>query len=216
MMGLALILLTAYLLGSISPSIVLSRLVKGQDIRTVGSGNAGMTNAIRFLGPGWGTLVALIDLGKGLLSSWGLPVWFAPLVFPLNVDPILIRILAGTAAVAGHIWTVFFGFRGGKGVLTLAGAVLGVAPLPVGICFLIFLLIFLLTRYVSLGSIIGAVSFPVIVLVQKWVFLESVSTYLIGFSIFVAFLIAYTHRANIGRLIRGEESKFGKRKPQSV
>ncbi len=216
MIGLFIILLAAYLIGSISPSILLSTLVKGQDIRTYGSGNAGMTNAIRFLGPKWGTVVALFDLGKGVLASLGLTVWLSPLLGDLVIDPILLRILAGLAAVAGHIWTIFYRFRGGKGVLTLAGAVIGVAPLHVGICFLIFLVVFLLTRYVSLGSIVGAIVLPMIVLFQKIVLKETVSPYLIGFSFFVTLLIVYTHRANIARLLRGEESKFGKRNPQSA
>lgn len=216
MIGLFLILILAYLIGSISPSILLSTLVKGQDIRKYGSGNAGMTNAIRFLGPRWGTVVALIDLGKGVLASLGLAVWLAPLLGELVIDPILLRILAGLSAVTGHIWTIFYRFRGGKGVLTLAGAIIGVAPLHVGICFLIFMIVFLLTRYVSLGSIVGAVVLPMIVLFQKIVLKEIVSPYLIGFSFFVAILVVYTHRANIVRLLRGEESKFGKRNPQSA
>ncbi len=215
-MGLGIILLAAYLIGSLSPSILLATLVKGQDIRKFGSGNAGLTNAIRFLGPKWGTAVALIDLGKGIVASLGLPVWLAPLLGPLSMDPILLRILAGLAAVAGHIWTIFYRFRGGKGVLTLAGAVVGVAPLHVGICFLIFVTVFLLTRYVSLGSIIGSIAFPLTVLFQIVILKESVSPYLIGLSIFVTTLIIYTHRANIARLSRGEESKFGKQKPQSA
>jgi glycerol-3-phosphate acyltransferase PlsY len=160
--------------------------------------------------------VALFDLGKGVLASLGLTVWLSPLLGDLVIDPILLRILAGLAAVTGHIWTIFYRFRGGKGVLTLAGAVIGVAPLHVGICFLIFLVVFLLTRYVSLGSIVGAIVLPMIVLFQKIVLKETVSPYLIGFSFFVTLLIVYTHRANIARLLRGEESKFGKRNPQSA
>jgi len=215
-MGLVTIILVAYLIGSLSPSILLATLVKGQDIRKFGSGNAGLTNAIRFLGPKWGTAVALIDLGKGIIASLGLPIWFAPLLGSLTMDPILLRIIAGLAAVVGHIWTIFYRFRGGKGVLTLAGVVVGVAPLHIGICFLIFAAVFLLTRYVSLGSIIGAIALPLTVIFQRIILKEFVSPYLIGFSIFVATLVIYTHRANIARLSRGEESKFGKQKPQSA
>ena len=203
------ILIIAYLLGSISPSILISRWIKGVDIRTYGSGNAGMTNAIRLLGGRWGAVVAIIDILKGLISS----LWLTDALYsafdatPLEIT--LVRILAAIAAVAGHIWTIFFGFKGGKGVLTMAGAVLGVAPLPVGICFATFILIFALTRYVSLGSIIGSWVFPIVVFIQRFVLQLPVSDYLLGFSLFVMALITFTHRENIRRLMRGEEKKFG-------
>ena len=209
MISLLVILISAYLLGSISPSILISRWVKGVDIRTYGSGNAGMTNAIRLLGGRWGAVVAIIDILKGLISS----LWLTDAIYSaFDTTPIeitLVRILAGTAAVAGHIWTIFFGFKGGKGVLTISGAVLGVAPLPIGICFATFTLIFALTRYVSLGSIIGAWVFPIVVFIQRFVLQQPVSDYLLGFSLFVMALITFTHRENIRRLMRGEEKKFG-------
>jgi len=216
-MGLEFILLTlllAYLLGSISPSIILSRLIKGVDIRACGSGNAGMTNAIRLLGARWGTVVALVDLAKGLTASLVIPMFFIAQINLQYVDEILLRILAGLAAVAGHIWTIFFGFKGGKGVLTLAGAVLGIAPREVGICFAVFLIIFALTRYVSLGSILGSLVFTLTVFMEKFFFHEVTSPYLLGLSVIVPAVILYTHRANIGRLLRGEESKFGLKKGQ--
>lgn len=217
MISTTIILLLSYLLGSISPSILLSRWIKGVDIRTVGSGNAGMTNAIRLLGPKWGAVVAIFDVAKGFCASMVFTQVFANVVDPVTLDPVLLRILAGIAAVAGHIWTVFFGFKGGKGVLTVAGAVLGVSPLPVGIALIVFFVIFGLTRYVSLGSIIGAWSFPIIVFARKYFLQHDVSPYLLGFSLFVAVLITYTHRENIGRLFRGEEKKFGTKpaSPQS-
>lgn len=205
-------MILSYLLGSISPSIILSRLIKGVDIRTYGSGNAGMTNAIRLLGGKWGTVVAVFDLAKGFCAAMVIGSWLMPPPEMLIIDPVVVRIMAGTAAVAGHIWTIFFGFKGGKGVLTVTGAVAGVAPTEVGMCFVVFLIIFLLTRYVSLGSIIGAIFFPVIVFIEAWALHEPVSPYLLVFSLFVAVLIMFTHRANIRRLLKGEENKFGSKK----
>lgn len=210
MISLLLILIISYLLGSISPSILLSRLIKGVDVRTTGSGNAGMTNAVRLLGAKWGAVVAFIDLAKGFCAAMLVTSFFISGVNLAFMDETLVRILAGVAAVAGHIWTIFFGFKGGKGVLTVAGAVLGVAPLQVGICFVVFLIVFGLFRYISLGSIIGAWVFPFTVILQKYVLKDDLSFHLVWFSFFVAVLITYTHRENIGRLVRGEEKKFGK------
>ena len=208
--SLFIILAVSYLLGSISPSIVLSRWIKGVDVRTTGSGNAGMTNAIRLLGAKWGAVVAAIDLAKGFCAAMFVTSMFISGVNLPLIDETLVRIMAGVAAVAGHIWTLFFGFKGGKGVLTVTGAVLGVAPVQVGLCFIVFLIVFGLFRYISLGSIIGAWSFPIIVFIQKFILHDLISPHLIWFSVFVAVLISYTHRENIRRLLHGEEKKFGK------
>lgn len=207
MISLLLILILAYLLGSISPSILLGKLIKGVDIRTFGSGNAGMTNAMRLLGVRWGIVVMVIDTLKGFTASWILPTWLYSSIDHTSLDVILVRILAGVMAMVGHIWTVFFGFRGGKGVLTMAGAVLGVAPLQVGICTGIFVLVLLISRYVSLSSILAYSSFPLVVLIMNLVFQVETSLYLKIFSFLIAGAIIYTHRANIGRLLRGEERK---------
>lgn len=208
MTTIILILILSYLIGSVSPSIILSRWVKGVDIRTYGSGNAGMTNAIRLLGPKWGTVVALIDLAKGFSASMVIVFVMRPYIDFSVIDEMLLRILAGAAAVVGHIWTIFFRFRGGKGVLTMAGAILGVAPLEIGLCLVVFLTIFLTTRIVSLGSVIGAICFPIIVFVERWWFRPELSPYLLVFSLFASGLLIFTHRTNIRRLLRGEEHAF--------
>ncbi len=209
MISLGLILLCSYLLGSISPSIILSRLVKGVDIRSVGSGNAGMTNAIRLLGGKWGSVVALFDMAKGFCASMVITSIFYESVDIMFVDETFLRILACVAVVTGHIWTVFFRFKGGKGVLTMAGGVLGVAPIQVGMCLLLFVIVFMITRYVSLGSVLGSWLFAITVFTQKYILHDTISPYLLWFSLFVAILINYTHRENIKRLLRGEEKKFG-------
>ena len=212
MLSLTLILVLSYLLGSISPSIILSRLIKGVDVRTTGSGNAGMTNAIRLLGAKWGAVVALIDLAKGFFAAMVVTsLFYSGIQIPF-FDETLVRILAGVASVVGHIWTIFFGFKGGKGVLTVTGAILGVAPAEIGICFLIFLIVLGLFRYVSLGSIVGSWFFPIIVLIQIFFTENPISVHLIWFSFLAAGLITYTHRENIGRLMRGEEKKIGRSK----
>jgi acyl phosphate:glycerol-3-phosphate acyltransferase len=208
MISFTLILVLAYLIGSISPSIILSRLIKGVDIRTYGSGNAGMTNAMRLLGMKWGTVVALFDALKGFTASWILTTWLYSAIDVTPIDLILVRILAGSTAMAGHIWTVFFGFKGGKGVLTMAGGILGVAPLQVGICTAIFVFVLLTSRYVSLSSIIAYSFFPVVVFVFNLVFQVETSLYLKIFSFVVAGAIIFTHRENISRLLKGEERKI--------
>lgn len=208
MISLTLILALAYLLGSLSPSIILSRIIKGIDIRTYGSGNAGMTNAMRLLGMKWGTVVALIDTLKGFTASYIFTTWLYSAIDATPLDVTLVRILAGSMAMVGHIWTVFFGFKGGKGVLTMAGAVLGVAPLQVGICTMIFLIVLFISRYVSLSSIIAYSFFPVVVFVFNLVFQVETSIYLKIFSFLIAGVIIYTHRENISRLIKGEERKI--------
>lgn len=208
MISLTLILVLAYLLGSLSPSIILSRIIKGIDIRTYGSGNAGMTNAMRLLGMKWGTVVALIDTLKGFTASYIFTTWLYSAIDVTPLDVTLVRILAGSMAMVGHIWTVFFGFKGGKGVLTMAGAVLGVAPLQVGICTMIFLTVLFISRYVSLSSMIAYSFFPVVVFVFNLVFQVETSIYLKIFSFLIAGVIIYTHRENISRLIKGEERKI--------
>ncbi len=207
MISLTLILVLAYLIGSVSPSIILSRLIKGVDIRTYGSGNAGMTNAMRLLGMKWGSVVALIDTLKGFTASYVLTTWLYSPVDETSPDVTLVRILAGSMAMIGHIWTVFFGFRGGKGVLTMAGAVLGVAPLQVGICTAIFLIVLFTTRYVSLSSMIAYSFFPVVVFIFNLAFGVETSVYLKIFSFVIAGAIIATHRQNISRLLKGEERK---------
>jgi len=135
MLSITLIILLAYLTGSISPSILISRWVKGKDVRDYGSGNAGLTNAFRMLGLKWGIVILLSDFGKGLFAAMVIPsLSFLHVDLPY-IDETLLRIIAASAVVLGHVYPIFFGFRGGKGVLTLAGAVVGIAPFEAGLVF---------------------------------------------------------------------------------
>lgn len=214
MIPIGIIAILSYLVGSIPTSIIVARRVKGIDIRQHGSGNAGGTNVMRVLGWRAGVFVILMDIAKGLFATLVVArLMYGQIPFP-NVTPFddftVVQIIAGCAAILGHIWTVFAGFRGGKGIATAGGMLLGVAPVEVGVSFLVFTIVFMLTQYVSLGSLSAAVSFPLTMFFRENVFMVDVPGYktLIYFSIAIAVLIIYTHRANIGRLLKGTENKI--------
>jgi len=202
------ILVLSYLAGSIPTSIICSKLFRGIDIRDYGSGNAGGTNAVRVLGWKLGLFVMLVDVGKGVLATL--------LISQIRIDAIalqadLIQIFAGLSAIFGHIWTIFAGFKGGKGVGTAAGMLFSLYPIAGLVCLIIFATVLLTTRYVSLSSMSAAVAFPIVVLLFKnW---RHYSDELIYFAVFIAALIVFTHRTNIKRLLKGEESKARRRKP---
>lgn len=195
MLNSVIIVLFAYLCGSISSAVWYGRLLHGVDIRKHGSGNAGATNSLRVLGKTAGVVVLIIDFLKGLL-----PVLLAKY---LNF-PELIVFLVGFMTVLGHLLPIFSNFKGGKGVATSMGVVVAVMPIAALVCFVVFLLAVLLTKYVSLGSVLGALSFPVSVLL-----LADYSLYLLLFSVILALLLTFTHRKNIERLLAGIESKLG-------
>lgn len=197
---LALVIL-AYLIGSIPTSVWISRSVFNIDIRDYGSGNAGATNTFRVLGKKWGTFVMLIDMLKGLLAvklALLLPYYvmndFARTNFQIGL---------GLAAVVGHIFPIWADFRGGKGVATLFGLILGISPFTALGCVAVFAFVLYLTRFVSLSSILASMAFPVFILI---VFNVHNETYRI-FAIAVAMLVILTHQKNITRLLRGAESK---------
>ena len=201
------IIVLSYLAGSIPTSIICSKLFKGIDIRDYGSGNAGGTNAMRVLGWKIGVLVMLIDVVKGVFATLVISQIRIDLV---NLSPNLIQIIAGMSAIFGHIWTIFAGFKVGKGVGTAAGMLFALYPRAGVVCVAIFASVLLTTRYVSLSSMPAAVAFPIVVLLFKnW---RGYSGELIYFAVFIAILIVFTHRSNIKRLIKGEESKARKRK----
>ncbi len=215
MLNFALIVSLSYLVGSIPTSIIVGKLVKGIDIRNYGSGNPGGTNVIRVVGLGWGIFVILFDAFKGYFATAFIARWLYGESIASILNLTTVQIIAGCFAVVGHIWTVFAGFRGGKGVSTSAGMLLGIAPLDLLIAFLIFVLIVSITRYVSLGSIVSAILFPfIIIFTEKFLKTQhrDFKTLLIFGSI-IAFLIVYRHRSNIKRLIAGNENKlsFGKK-----
>lgn len=203
MLKITFVIATSYLIGSISPSIILGKILKGIDIREHGSGNAGSTNAFRVLGKWAGITVLLLDIFKGYFA-----VKFTSLLAGENtiISSTLIYILSGFAAVTGHVWTLFHSFKGGKGVNTATGVLLALIPIPTVLAAGIFLIALLITRYVSLGSMLASLSLPIILLIQRQRGIN-VPLELIIFTLVISAFIIYTHRANIKRLMRGEENK---------
>jgi acyl phosphate:glycerol-3-phosphate acyltransferase len=196
--------LTAYLLGSIPTAVWYGHAFFGLDIRQHGSGNAGATNTFRVLGKRPGTVVLLIDVLKGLTATMlANLLWFWRLLPPDDV--MAWKIAFGLVSVVGHLYPIFADFRGGKGVATLLGLILGLHPELALVCIGVFLLVVLLSQYVSLGSMLGALSFPVLILLR--VFTPQESTLLIVFGFLVFVLVALTHKKNIARLWRGQESR---------
>lgn len=196
-----LIILAAYLLGSIPTSVWIGRKFYHIDIREHGSGNAGATNMIRVLGWKPGIPVLLFDVFKGWLAVNMLHL--TKIYIPESVDFINFQLLLGIAALLGHIFPVYSGFRGGKGVATICGVVLALDPYSTLICGGIFIITLLITRYVSLSSMIAGFSYPIVLTIV----FNTTTPSLVIFSMVVAILLLFTHQKNIERLLRKEESK---------
>jgi glycerol-3-phosphate acyltransferase PlsY len=192
----------AYLLGSIPSAVWIGKLFHNIDVREHGSGNAGASNTIRVLGWKTGIPVLLIDLGKGWLAAM-LPVFFN-LAAPDSAAATNFQIISGLIAITGHIFPLFAGFRGGKGVASIFGVLLAVQPLLTIACFGIFLIVILLTGIVSVSSMSAGLAFPVFLML----IFDTPSLIFKIFSIFIAIAIMVTHRKNIGRLLKGEEKKL--------
>ena len=214
------IIVLSYLIGAIPTSIIVSKAAKGIDIREHGSGNAGGTNVMRVLGWKHGILVILLDAFKGVLAVVVVArLHYGSMPFE-NATPFddftLVQIIAGISAVIGHIWTVFAGFKGGKGIATALGMLLMIVTVDMLIAIGVFILVVTLSRYVSLGSLAGAVSVPLALIIRENVFHVDIPNYntLLPFLIFLAVLVIYTHRKNVIRLLNGSESKisFSKKK----
>ncbi len=209
---LVLIILLSYLAGSIPTSIIVGKLFFNTDIRRHGSGNAGGTNAVRVFGWPAGAAVILVDVAKGactVLFIARLPTLGA-MEAPL-LPPDATALIAGVAAVAGHIWTVFASFRGGKGVATAAGMVAALYPPAFAAVVPVFVLAVALSGIVSLGSLAAAVGFPLVLLALNRTGTWEVSPLLFWVAVGIALAIIFTHRSNIRRLLRGEEKRmFGR------
>ena len=193
-----LLLLCAYLLGSVSGSLLLGRL-RGVDIRRHGSGNAGGTNALRTLGWRLALGVVAIDVGKGALAAW-LALRFAPLGQALDVTAH--GYAAAACAVVGHVWPLWHGFRGGKGAATAVGGLLMLWPWSIGVLLPVWMLVLVATGYVGLSTVLAALALPLL----AWS--TDAEPARLWFSLFAALFIAFTHRANLQRLRQGTESRF--------
>ncbi|NOY59902.1 MAG: glycerol-3-phosphate 1-O-acyltransferase PlsY [Calditrichaeota bacterium] len=209
MSGLIFIIVLSYLVGSFPTSIVVGKVLRGIDIREHGSGNAGGTNVFRVLGWKPGVFVMAFDIFKGFAATF----WIAQIaVSPLPIGPELVQIIAGCAAIVGHIWTVFAKFRGGKGVGTAAGMLLALYPVALFVCVAVFAIVLFATHIVSVSSMSAALTLPVVLTIFRYVMHRDLATSLYIFGFFVAGLIVFTHRANIKRLLKGEENRFGSKK----
>ena len=188
----AIIAVCAYLLGSLSFAIIVSKLTLGKDIRNYGSGNAGLTNSYRTMGAKKTLLVLLGDIAKGAAAvSIGMV-----LAGPVG------KLTAGIFVILGHMFPLYFGFKGGKGVLVGAVMLAFFDWRVFGIAFLLFLLSVIVTKWISLGSILGAISFPI----TTWVFYHDPVLTAMAFG--MAAVVVFMHRSNIGRIIHGKENKF--------
>ena len=190
----------AYLLGSIPFGYLLVKIFRHQDIRATGSGNIGATNVLRSGSKGLGIATLLLDLGKAFLA-----VKIAQHLAPANYD---LAVVAAVAAILGHVFPVWLGFRGGKGVASALGVFLALTPAAAACTFAVFLVVVLITRYVSFASMVGSATFPLFGLY----FVPLRTPIVIGGFVFIPLLIIVKHRENIRRLLAGTESRFGAKK----
>lgn len=204
-MELLLKALASYLIGSLIGSLIVGKLRGGVDIRTLGSGNAGGTNALRTQGKSFALWVMIIDIGKGIVAT--------RLVAPLSLQGLgfvgagglreWLPVVCGLAAILGHVYPLWYGFRGGKGVATLVGVVFGVEPVLLGVVLVVWLAMVVLFGFVGLASIVAALSIVVFVVTT------GMQPYapLLSFGVAVALLVAFTHRSNLARMRAGTEPR---------
>ncbi|MBX3008719.1 MAG: glycerol-3-phosphate 1-O-acyltransferase PlsY [Melioribacteraceae bacterium] len=220
MLNLLFVVLVSYLVGSIPTSIILSKLLRGIDIRNYGSGNAGGSNVFRVLGWKWGVLTIILDALKGAVAVIVVARFYLD-SFPFsNITPFddftLVQIICGLAAVLGHIWTVFAGFKGGKGIATALGFLITIITVDMLFALAVFTLTVTYSKYISLGSVLAAISVPLILIIRENIFHVNIQGYhtILPFAIILSFLVIYTHRKNITRIFDGSENKlsFSKKK----
>ncbi len=197
-----LVCLLAYALGSVATAVWTGKMFHGIDIRQHGSGNAGATNTIRVLGWATGIPVLFIDIAKGWLAA-SLPV-ILKLAPPGSAELMNMQIITGMIAILGHVFPVFAGFKGGKGVASTFGVLLALQPIVTLLCMAVFLVILLITGYVSISSISAGIAFPLLSLL----FFGSPSIMFTIFAILIALALILTHKKNINRLLKGEENRF--------
>ena len=196
-MKTALIIISCYLLGSIPFGYIVGKLFKKVDIRELGSGNIGTTNAFRILGPPLASLVLIGDIGKGIFSIY--------LVQYLNIDNLLIITIAGLAVICGHDWSIFLGFKGGKGIATTFGVVFALNPIISILAVIVWVVVLIITRYASLSSILAVISIMILTILFK----QPYEYIVLGALIII--LSIFKHKENIERLKSGKERKIGEK-----
>lgn len=202
-LAVALSLVVGYLSGSLPWGLWLGRWVRGVDVRTLGSRNLGATNVYRTLGPALGILTLGLDIAKGALPVALLPRLEIMQAFPGGREWCMMAV--GIAAVAGHMWTCFAGFRGGKGVATTVGVLLALAPVAFAVFAAVFVVTVALTRYISLGSVLGSLAF---VVALAWSARGGVRSPSFVLGAVLALLVIVRHRENLSRLVQGTERRF--------
>lgn len=201
-LNLLLLILVSYLLGSVSGSMVLGKL-RGVDIRTMGSGNAGGTNAFRTQGGTFALGVLVIDVGKGFIAAALVPQLGIAVLPTYNLLAYeLLTVLCGAASVMGHVYPIYYGFKGGKGAGAAIGMILAISPLIILYAVIIWIVVLIITGYVGLATMLGAVSIPILSVPME------ANNYFWGFSLILAVFILYAHRSNINRMIAGNENRF--------
>jgi glycerol-3-phosphate acyltransferase PlsY len=202
-MLLLIIILLGYLIGSIPTAVWVGKSFRGIDIREHGSKNAGATNTFRVLGKRFGWLVLMVDVSKGVLAAC-LPHFFSHMLEGYKDEFLILQLCGSFSAVFGHVFPIFANFRGGKGVATSLGIVIGINPYAALVCLTIFLIVFLSSRYVSLGAICSALSFPFV----SYFMIQEDARIMIVFTVVLGIMVILAHRKNIDRLWKGEESKM--------
>ncbi len=212
MLSVALILMLSYLVGSIPGSILVGKLMHGIDIREHGSGNAGATNTFRVLGWKSGMLATIVDLGKGILAAGFIATFRVdtlPPGFGFWDAATVVCLMAGVAAVMGHMYPIWAGFKGGKGVNTTAGMLLALTPATMLLTIGIFLLVLFLSRYVSLASLSATVTFPSAIAISKYLLdSNAIDASILFFALVLATGIFLAHASNIRRLLDGNENRI--------
>ena len=202
MINLLISLILAYLIGSIPTSFIFGKILKKIDIRKHGSGNVGTTNVFRAVGKIPALIVLLLDIFKGSFAVFFLPEIFFNNTIGITIGFEIYQILLGLFVIAGHVWSVFLKFKGGKGVATTAGVLLVLAPKVLIAGLFIWILVFLAFRIVSVASITASVFLPIFAIILRR------PIYLVLFCVFLCIFGTYKHKSNIKRLIRGEEKKL--------
>lgn len=208
MFALIVTVLLSYLVGSAPTALLLGKMLRGIDIRQFGSGNVGAANAFRTLGAVPGAVCLLLDAGKGVLAVSVIALALST-TSPLSLT--MTKIAAGAAAISGHLFPVWIGFKGGKGVGTAAGVLFALMPLESLAAFVFFLLVVAVSNYISLGSMLSGVFIAAAVLMERFGFGLKIETELVCLTMIIALLLPFTHRSNIKRLMKGTESRFLKR-----
>ncbi|MDZ7681398.1 MAG: glycerol-3-phosphate 1-O-acyltransferase PlsY [Fodinibius sp.] len=219
MLALGVVILLGYLVGSIPSSIWVGKLVKGVDIRHHGSGNAGATNTFRLLGWKPGVAVLGIDFFKGFASS----LWISQLAYYIGSGPValfefwevnsFLMIVCGIAAIVGHMFPLYANFDGGKGMATAAGMLCGIEPVSVGIAAIVFTVVMLSSRYVSLASLVAAFMYPLVLVLLRYQFGWDIDGSILIFGAIAGIGIIIKHRGNIRRLLNGTENRVSSFEP---